>query len=97
LQAPGQLLPQWDHEVVEGDDLIGLTWILKLHADEKIKRRSTAMMPSAGEIAWTKTKFETINKKGKCDLLRYLGDKNRIRVLNMQQQGETESYHHREK
>jgi hypothetical protein len=67
--------PQWAHEDVRGDDLIGLSWILKMHSNERITRRATSQAPTEGEIAWAKTKFETINKKGKCDLLKYLAAK----------------------
>jgi hypothetical protein len=70
-----QAHPQWTHEIIKGDDLIGLSWILKLHSNERITRRGRSWTPTEGEIAWTKNKFETINKKGKCDLLKYLAAK----------------------
>jgi hypothetical protein len=83
---PTTLMPRrdvrrWTHEVVGGNDLIGLTWILKMHADEKITRRNIATVPSAGEIEWAKKKFGTINKKGKCDLLKYLAIKTGSELL----------------
>jgi hypothetical protein len=75
LQVPKQVPTQWTHEEIKGDDLVGLSWILRMHSDKRITRRNTAAVPTAGEIAWAKSKFGTINKKGKCDLLRYLAIK----------------------
>ena len=74
-QALKQVSPQWKSVSIEGDDLVGLSWILKMHADKRILKRETTTAPSAVEMAWTKIKFETINKKGKFDLLKYLSIK----------------------
>jgi hypothetical protein len=62
----------WIHEEVTGHDLVGLTWILKMHADESITRLESMTTPTEGEISWTRDKFSAINKKGKCDMLKYL-------------------------
>jgi len=64
--------PQWIHEEVTGHDLVGLTWILKMHGDGSLMRRETITTPTEGEISWTRDKFAAINKKGKCDMLKSL-------------------------
>ena len=65
----------WSYVRVTGDDLVGLTWILRMHSAKRIMRHEMMIEPTLGELAWTKTKFEAINKKGKCDLLKYLAVK----------------------
>ena len=81
LGTPLRTPPQWSHEVITGDDLIGLTWILKMHAGEVITRREAMATPTEGEISWTRDKFEAINRKGKCDLLKYLAIKTGSELL----------------
>jgi hypothetical protein len=75
MGTPIRTPSQWSHEVVNGHDLSGLTWILKMHANEVITRREAMATPTEGEISWTRDKFEAINKKGKCDILKYLSIK----------------------
>ena len=69
-KTPLRSPPRCSHEVITGNDLMGLTWILKMHANGEITRRDAMVAPTEGEISWTRDKFEAINKKGKCDLLK---------------------------
>ena len=52
-----------------------------MHADEVITRREAMATPTEGEISWTRDKFEAINRKGKCDLLKYLAIKTGSELL----------------
>ena len=63
----------WEEVRVEGDDLNGLSWILKMHAEKRFLRNDTQFLES--ELAWAKEKFETIGQTGKSNLLFYLGVK----------------------
>jgi len=63
----------WHHEHVRTGDWQGLSWILRMHAKERIFRREETRQQS--ELDWAKEKFEFIGKKGKTNMLYYLATK----------------------
>ena len=66
---------EWVVERIGKDDVEGLNWLLKMHSEGRVMSRGSVTSTSSGELEWAKIKFETVNSKGKLDVLKYLAFK----------------------